>query len=72
MRSIDQQINFVLPYVFPLKFIYDNFYITTIHKSIFLTGTSHSLPYLEILLINMIKVLLLFFFIDRSVRFCLL
>ena len=35
-----QQINFVLPQVFLLKFICNHFYITIIHKSIFLTGTS--------------------------------
>ena len=37
---VDQQINFVLPGVFSLKFIWDHFYITIIGKSIFLTGTS--------------------------------
>ena len=37
---VDQQINFVLPSGLPLKFICDHFYITTIHKGIFLTGTS--------------------------------
>ena len=31
----DKQINFILLSVFPLKFIYDHFYITIIHKSIF-------------------------------------
>ena len=34
------QLNFVLPEVFTLKFICDYFYITIIHKSIFFTGTS--------------------------------
>ena len=34
------QINFVLPEVFPLKFICDHFCITIIHKSLFLTGIS--------------------------------
>ena len=35
VRPVDQQINFVLRYVFPLKLILDHFYITIIHKSIF-------------------------------------
>ena len=39
-RPTDQQINYVLPEVFPLKFICYLFYITIIHKSVFLTGTS--------------------------------
>ena len=34
------QISFVLPHIFPLKLISKHFYITIIHKSIFLTGTS--------------------------------
>ena len=37
---VGQQINFVLPEVFPLKFICDHFAIIIIYKSIFLTGAS--------------------------------
>ena len=37
---VDQQINFVLPQIFPLRFIHDHSNITIIHKSIFLTETS--------------------------------
>ena len=38
-EPVDQQINFVLPQIFPLKFIHDHSNITIIHKSIFLTET---------------------------------
>ena len=37
---VDQQINFVLPEVFQLKFIFDHFQITIIHKGTFLIGAS--------------------------------
>ena len=58
---VDQQINFVLAEVFPLNFICGHFYITIIHKSIFFNWNIISLPYLKMLLINMIKLLFLFF-----------
>ena len=51
----------------PLKFIGDHFYVTVIHKGIFLNWNVTSLPYLEMLLISMIKLLFLFFLIDRNV-----
>ena len=69
---IDQQINFILLSVFPLKFICDHFYITIIHKSIFFNWNITSSPYLEMLLINVIKLLFLFFLIDRNVWCCFL
>ena len=62
------QINFVLPQVFPLKFIWDHFYISINHKCIFFNWKITSSPYLETLLISMIKYLLLFFLSDRNVR----
>ena len=62
------QINFVLPYVFPLKFICDHLYITIINKSIFFNWNVTSSPYLEMLLISMIKLLFLFFLSDGNVR----
>ena len=60
---LDQQINFVLPKVFPLKFVSDHFYIAIIHKSTFSHWNITTLPYLEMFLINMIKLLFLFFLI---------
>ena len=36
---VDQQVDYVLPEVFPLKIVFDPFYITIIYRSIFLTGT---------------------------------
>ena len=59
-NHLNVQINFVLPSVFPLKFICDHFYISIIHKSILFNRNITSSPYLEMLLINMIKLLLCF------------
>ena len=70
--QIPTQINFVLPYVFPVKLICDHFYINIIHKSIFFNWKITSSPYLEMLLISMIKLLFLFFLSDRNVRCCFL
>ena len=68
---IDQS-NFVLTQVFPLKLICDHFYITIIHKSTFFGWNITSSPYLEMILINMIKLLFLFFLINFKVRCCFL
>ena len=62
------QINFVLPQLFPLKLICDHFHIAVIHKSIFLNSNITSSPYLEMHLISMIKLLFLFFVSDRNVH----
>ena len=59
-KHLNVQINFVLPSVFPLKFICDHFYISIIHKSILFNRNITRSPYLEMLLINMIKLLLCF------------
>ena len=56
-----QQINFALLSVFLLKLIWDHCYITIIHKSILFNWNVTSSLYLEMLLINMIKLLSLFF-----------
>ena len=69
---VDQQTNFALPWAFPLKFICDHFYISILLKSIFLNWNITSLPYLGMLLINMIKLFFLIFLIDRNVRGCFL
>ena len=69
---VNQQINFVLPEVFPLKFICNHFYITIIHKRTFFNWNITSSPYLEMPLINVIKLLFLFFLIDCNVRCCFL
>ena len=61
------QINFVLPQIFPLKFICNHFYINIIHKSIFLNCNVTSSSYMEMLLISMIKLLFLFFLSDCNV-----
>ena len=64
--------NFVLSKVFPLKSIYNHFYITIIHKSIFFNWDIPSLPYLGRLLISMMKSLFSFFLSDRNDRCCFL
>ena len=69
---LNQRINFVLPYAYPLKFICDHFYITIIHKSIFFNWNITNSPYLEMLLINILKLLFLFFLIDCNVQCCVL
>ena len=66
---VDQQINYVLPQVFPLKFDRDTFYISIIKKSIIFNWNITSSPYLEMVLINMIKLLSLCFLSCRNVRF---
>ena len=71
VRPVDQQINFVLPYIFPLKFSCDHFNTTIIHKSIFFNRNITISPYLEMLLINMIQLFVLFFsHNDHSVWCC--
>ena len=60
IESIDQQVNIFLPQVFPLKFICNHLYITIVHKSIFFNWNITGTHYLEMLLINMIKLLLSF------------
>ena len=67
-----QQINFVLPKLSPWKFIWDHFSTTIISKSIFFNWNITSSPYLEMLLINMIKLLFLIFLSDRNVSCCFL
>ena len=62
--------NFVLSEVFPLKFIYNHFYISIIHKSVFFNWDIPSLPYLGMLLISMMKSLFSFFLSDRNNRCC--
>ena len=69
---IDRQSNFVLTQIFPLKLVCDHFYITIIHKSTFFDWNITSSPYLEMILINMIKLLFLFFLINFKVRCCFL
>ena len=69
---VDQQINFALPQAFLFKFICTHFYITIIHKGIFFNWNITSSPYLEMLLIKMVKLLFLFFLIDPNVRCCFL
>ena len=64
--------NFVLSKVFPLNFIYNHFYITIIHKSIFFNWDISSLAYLGMLLISMMKSLFSFFLSDRNDRCCFL
>ena len=61
IESIDQQVNIVLPQVFPLKFICNQLYITIVYKSIFFNWNITGTHYLEMLLINMIKLLIWFF-----------
>ena len=54
---VDQQINFVLPELFT----WDHIYVSIMHKSIFFNWNITSSPYLEMLLINMTKLLFFFF-----------
>ena len=66
LGPVDQQINLVLPSVFQLKLTCDHFYITIIEFFFFNWNTT-SIPYLEMLLIRMLKLLFLLFLIDRDV-----
>ena len=69
---VEQQINFVLPQVFPLKFIWDHFYIIIIHKIIFFNWNITSSPYLEMLKVKVIKLLFLFLLGDCNIHCCFL
>ena len=75
-RRLDIQrpdkINFALPEVFSSKIICHHFYITIIHKSSFFNCNIIGSPYVEILLINMTKLLFLFFLRDCNVPYCFL
>ena len=69
---VEQQINFVLPQVFPLKFIWDHFYIIIIHKIFFFNWNITSSPYLEMLKVKVIKLLFLFLLGDCNIHCCFL